>query len=96
MKDVLNNTGLEMRPFLQDSTFNFSNLKHLMLEKTALVGEMIVQTSQNLRDGITYPATPVRTFPISEMEKAFHLLQTGKHTGKTALRWTSDEKVSVL
>lgn len=32
MKDILSNTGLEMRPFLQDASSTFFNLKHVMTE----------------------------------------------------------------
>ena len=96
MKDILVNTGLEMRPFLQDASFHFFNLKHVMTDDPDLMTRILKGTFENLRRGVVRPVFPVKVYPISEVENAFRLLQTGKHQGKIALKWNSESIVSVV
>ena len=96
MKDILVNTGLEMRPFLQDASFNFFNLKHVMTDDPELMTRILDGTFENIRRGIIRPVSPVKVYPISEVENAFRLLQTGKHQGKIALKWDDDHIVPVI
>lgn len=85
LKDILANTRLDMRPFLQDATFSFFNLNHIEREQPALMAEIIQGAFDFLQCGITRPVTPLVTYPISDVEAAFRLMQTGKHLGKIAL-----------
>ena len=96
MKDILSNTGLEMRPFLQDASFTFLNMKHVLSDNPDLMAEIIDGTFDFLRRGIIKPVSPVTVYPISDAENAFRLLQTGKHRGKVALRWAGTDVVPVL
>lgn len=41
IKDIMNNTGLEMRPFLKDASFTFFNLKHVMTDNAKLLAEFM-------------------------------------------------------
>ena len=88
MKDIMQNSRLEMRPFLRDASFTFINIQHIMTERPELMVKIIDDTFDYLRRGITKPALPVTVFPISEVEGAFRLMQTGKHKGKIALSWS--------
>ena len=96
MKDILSNTGLEMRPFLQDASFTFFNLKHVLTDNPNLMIEIIEGTFNFLRQGIIKPVSPLTVYPISKVENAFRLMQTGKHRGKIALSWAGDDIVPVL
>ncbi|KAL9100557.1 MAG: hypothetical protein Q9163_004079 [Psora crenata] len=96
MKDILSNTGLDMRPFLQDATFTFFNLNHVMSENPRLMTDIMEGTFGFLRKGIIRPVSPVTTYSISDVESAFRLMQTGKHRGKIAIRWDSEHAVPVL
>lgn len=96
MKDILSNTGLEMRPFLQDASFTFFNLKHILTDNPTLMVEIIEGTFDFLRRGVIRPVSPLTVYPISEVENAFRLMQTGKHRGKIALTWAGKDVVPVL
>lgn len=96
MKDILSNSGLDMRPFLQDASFTFFNLKHVMVDKPDLMDEILNGTFDFFRRGIVKPLSPINVYPISEAENAFRLLQTGKHRGKVALTWTGTDMVPVM
>ena len=96
IKDILANTGLDMRPFLQDATFSFYNLNHIANDNPSLMVEIIKGTFDMLRQGITKPVAPLSVYPISEVENAFRLMQTGKHKGKIALSYSDNDVVPII
>lgn len=96
IKDILNNTELDMRPFLQDATFAFFNLNHIEKARPDIMAKIISGAFDLQRRGITRPITPLTAYPISEVENAFRLMQTGKHLGKIALTFSDTDVVPVL
>ena len=96
LKDILANTGLDMRPFLQDATFSFFNLNHIEKTKPDLMAAITKGVFDFQRRGITRPITPLSIYTISKVESAFRLMQTGKHLGKIALTWAEDHVVPVM
>jgi NADPH:quinone reductase-like Zn-dependent oxidoreductase/NAD(P)-dependent dehydrogenase (short-subunit alcohol dehydrogenase family)/aryl carrier-like protein len=96
LKDILGNTRLDMRPFLQDATFSFFNLNHIERERPDLMSEIIRGAFDLQRRGITKPITPLVVYPVSQVESAFRLMQTGKHVGKIALTFNDEDVVPVV
>ena len=96
LKDILSNTGLDMHPFSQNATFAFFNLSKVLKENPRLMAQIMDGAFDYLRKGITKPVSPLTTYPISRVENAFRLMQTGKHRGKIALSWDTDEVVPVI
>ena len=96
MQDILSNAQLDMAPFQRDVSFTSLILKHVMVDDPALMQEILHCTLENLRNGNIKPISPVKVFPLSEMENAFGLLQAGRHRGKIALNWDSDGEVRVI
>ena len=96
IKDILNNTGLDMQPFMQDATFSFFNLRHVDMGRPDLMAAILEGGFDFVRRGITRPVEPLVSFPISDMEGALRLMQTGKHLGKIALTWGEDHVVPVV
>lgn len=96
IKDILGNTELDMRPFLQDATFAFFNLNHIEKERPDIMAEIIKGAFDFQRRGITRPITPLVTYPISDVEDAFRLMQTGKHLGKVTLSFGDDDVVPIV
>ncbi len=93
LKDILSNTGLDMQPFLQDASFTFINLKHVMTGNPDLLAKVLQEVFSLLSQGTLKPITPITLYPLSNMETAFRLMQMGKHRGKIALRWEGDDVV---
>lgn len=93
MKDILANTRLEMRPFLQDATFSFFNLKNVMTNRPKVMIKVINGTFDLLRRGITRPVLPLTVYPVAQMERGFRLMQSGNHIGKIAFAWSEEENV---
>ena len=96
MRDILRNAQLDMGPFQRDVSFTSLNLKHVMVDDPALMKDILHCTFENVRNGIIQPVSPFKVFPLSDMEKAFRLLQIGRHRGKIALYWDSDGEVGVI
>lgn len=96
IKDILGNTGLDMRPFLQDATFVFLNLNHVTTKAPKVMAEIMEGAFDLLRRGITKAVYPLTIYPVSEVENAFRLMQTGKHRGKIAISFGESDVVPVL
>lgn len=96
LRDIVDNTRLDMRPFRQGATFSFFDLKAIWDDRPGLMAEIVRGTEPFLTKGIIKPATPLLTHPISEMEKAVRLMQSGRHTGKIVLQWKPEHVVPTL
>ena len=96
LKDILDNTRLDMSPFIKDATFSFFNLTHIENSRPDIMGAIIEGAFDFIRRGITRPVEPLVTFPISDTESAFRLMQTGKHLGKIAFSWGKDDVVPII
>lgn len=96
LKDILNNTELDMQPFLQDASFTSVNLKRVMTGNPDLLAKILEDVSSYLSRGILKPVTPIKVYPLSDMETAFRLMQMGKHRGKLVLSWGGDDMVPQL
>lgn len=96
LKDIQNNSRLDMRPFMQDATFSFFNLSRMMKENPQVVNSLLEGTFHLIREGVLKPVAPLTSFPICDVEKAFRMMQAGKHRGKIALSWVQDRPVPTL
>ncbi|KAH8782685.1 putative polyketide synthase [Diaporthe sp. PMI_573] len=89
-RDILGNARLDMRPLLQNASFHFFDVKRIALERPDLLGEIMRGSFNLLRRGVTTPIAPLVTYPASEVEAAFRLMQSGRHQGKIALLFDAD------
>jgi NADPH:quinone reductase-like Zn-dependent oxidoreductase/NADP-dependent 3-hydroxy acid dehydrogenase YdfG len=96
-RDAYNNTGLEMSTFLQHISFHFINLEVVALaEDRTRYLDIARGVWKMLDSGAFKPAFPLTVFPYCDVEQAFRLMQSGKHTGKLVLRARPGEKVPVV
>jgi NADPH:quinone reductase-like Zn-dependent oxidoreductase/NADP-dependent 3-hydroxy acid dehydrogenase YdfG/aryl carrier-like protein len=96
LKDILGNTRLDMRPFVRDATFSFFNLHNIQRERPKLMADIIGGAFDFYRRGITTTVSPLTTYPISEVENAFRLMQTGNHIGKIVFTFGENDAVPIL
>lgn len=89
-RDILGNARLDMRPLMQNASFHFFDVKRIALERPDLAGEIMRGSFDLLRKGVTSPIAPLVTYPASEVEAAFRLMQSGRHQGKIALLFDTD------
>ncbi|KAF2878222.1 putative polyketide synthase [Massariosphaeria phaeospora] len=96
LRDILNNTGLDMAPFKQDATFTFFNLNHVAQSRPDIMAAVVENAFDFFRRGISKTVEPLVTYPISDIESAFRLMQAGKHLGKLVFTWGNDDVVPVI
>lgn len=95
-RDLEINSYLEMRPFARQVTFSAFYLLTLMQHKPHAVHRVLSEIGAHLEAKIIAPVHPVTAYPISDVAKAFRLLQTGKHSGKVVLSAGPQEVVPVM
>nr|ACM42412.1 PKS01 highly reducing polyketide synthase [Floropilus chiversii] len=93
VRDILDNSSLDMRPFLKETTFTFFDLKKVMQQRPDLMGEIMRGVFDLQRQGITRPINPVAAFPASEIENAFRLMQGGQHVGKIVVSFEDGQQL---
>ncbi|KAK6219149.1 hypothetical protein LQW54_002398 [Pestalotiopsis sp. IQ-011] len=81
-RDITANTRLEMARFDHNATFSSVDLTVLARERPRQMGEIFSKVMDLFGGGAVRPIAPITVFGISEVEKAFRLLQSGKTTGK--------------
>ncbi|KAF2180797.1 KR domain-containing protein [Zopfia rhizophila CBS 207.26] len=97
LRDITDNTRLEMRPFSRSTTFSFINMVSFLQEAPHAMGEILADVFKLLESGALRPASPLTVYPVGQVEDAFRLMQQGKHRGKMVLSFTqSDAKAPVL
>jgi NADPH:quinone reductase-like Zn-dependent oxidoreductase len=96
LKDILGNTELDMRPFLRNATFTYFSLDDIAEGAVETMAEILDGTWDFQRRGITKPISPVTTHPISDVVKAFKLVQTDKYVGDVVLTWSDEISVPVI
>lgn len=96
VKDIVDNTRLDMRPFMRGASFSYFNLKDIWDGQLELMSEIVKGMTPYLADGIVKPADPLVAYPVSDLVKAMRLLQAGRHMGKLVIQWTPDAQVPVL
>lgn len=91
LRDITDNMRLDMRPFSNVTTFTFCNILTLMQEDVELMGSILDETMQLIRDGTLSAPTPVTAYPVAQVEEAFRTMQQGKHRGKLVLSFAGDD-----
>ncbi|ROV97402.1 hypothetical protein VMCG_06949 [Cytospora schulzeri] len=81
-RDITSNTRLEMAKFNDNATFSSVDLTLLASKKPKKMAEVFKQVMALFTADSIKTINPITVFGISDVEKAFRLLQSGKTTGK--------------
>lgn len=96
LRDITNNTRLDMRPFSKVTTFTFCNILAVMQEDPDFMGEILKQTFQLIDQKVLSAPSPTTVYPVGQLHKAFRTMQQGKHRGKLVLSFSEDAQAPVL
>ncbi|KAJ5340883.1 hypothetical protein N7541_010007 [Penicillium brevicompactum] len=80
--DITKNTRLDMQPFENNVTFSSVDMTKVAKFKPQLMKRLLRDVSRLLSQGHVHPILPISIYGISDIEKAFRTLQTGKSKGK--------------
>jgi NADPH:quinone reductase-like Zn-dependent oxidoreductase len=83
--DSENNNYLEMAPFTRVTSFSSIDILALVRLGSPIIHRTLTSVSKLLEQGLIHPVDPIMALPLSDVEKAFRLMQVGKHMGKIIL-----------
>lgn len=94
-RDLIANRRLEMEPFLRALTYACVDILTLAEHRPAAVARALREVLPLLASGAIRAIEPVTAYALSDAEKAFRLMQSGKHLGKLIIRATLGSTVKV-
>ncbi|KAK7545386.1 beta-ketoacyl synthase domain-containing protein [Phyllosticta citricarpa] len=94
--DLFANTGLDMKPFLDNKSYIGVNLLDFENNPTPRAVALWSDVASLIQDGALRPVSPVQLFTFAEVEKAFRYMQTGKHMGKVVVRVDENDMVPAV
>ncbi|KAK8105742.1 hypothetical protein PG999_009101 [Apiospora kogelbergensis] len=83
--DLFANTGLDMKPFLDNKSYIGVNLLAMENNPTPRAVALWRETAKLIHAGAVKPVHPIQRFTMVDVEKAFRYMQTGKHMGKVVI-----------
>ena len=81
-RDLTVNTRLEMTNFLKNPLFAAFNLVYLIRNKRDVADKVWADVMDLFRSKSITGPTPLHAYPMSAVEDALRMMQTGKHVGK--------------
>ncbi|KAM7200715.1 Compactin diketide synthase mokB [Naviculisporaceae sp. PSN 640] len=94
--DMFKNAGLDMLPFLKNTTFTGLNMGAIFNHNTPLSARLLRDVMALHTRGIVKPIRPVTSLPFSQIEEAFRTMAGGKHIGKIVLIPNDDDQVPMV
>ncbi|KAI1081559.1 hypothetical protein F5B20DRAFT_588591 [Whalleya microplaca] len=83
--DIMGNSSLPMSGFARNVSFFAVDLYHLALSNRSLEAEMVHQVMDLVSQGHIDHPSPLHRYPVSEVERAFRFMQSGKNSGRTII-----------
>ncbi|KAI1288683.1 hypothetical protein F5Y03DRAFT_80798 [Xylaria venustula] len=92
-KDIVGNSGLDMRPFLENTLFAGVNLERMMVVNPHRSFKLVSQVLKLFEQGAINHINPIEVHDFTEVESVFRTMQRGAHIGKLVLRITPESRV---
>ncbi|KAF5009329.1 hypothetical protein FDECE_4427 [Fusarium decemcellulare] len=93
--DIYRKNEISMVPFDSSVTFAAVDLTVLARLKPTQMRDTLEKVLSMFGDGTLQPMAPVKTMPMTDIEEAFRLIQSRKHTGKVVLVCDDQTQVKV-
>ncbi len=94
-KDLIVNTRVEMTKFTNNITYATIDLLLLQAKKPQLTGKVLSEVTDLVFNGHMENIATINSFPISQIEAAFRLMQSGKSMGKIVVEPQEGDQVKV-
>ncbi|KAL9123055.1 MAG: hypothetical protein Q9187_000382 [Circinaria calcarea] len=95
-RDIQLNRYLEMEPLGRATSFTAIDLIHLGNHRGKVMSRVMADVLRLLDERAIQPVSPITVYPISEIQRAFRLMQAGKHMGKIIVKLNKGDLVSVI
>ncbi|RTE82468.1 hypothetical protein BHE90_002981 [Fusarium euwallaceae] len=93
--DIYRKNEISMVPFDSSVTFAAVDLTVLARLKPTKMRETLEKVLSMFEDGTLKPVAPITTMPMTDIEDAFRLIQSRKHTGKVVLACDDQTEVKL-
>ena len=94
--DIYKKNQISLWPFDKHITFSAVDLTVLERLRPGEMQERMKTVLKMFEDGILHAVEPITTIPMTNIEDAFRLIQSRKHTGKVVVTAESDTPVTVI
>ncbi|RHZ73806.1 hypothetical protein CDV55_100878 [Aspergillus turcosus] len=95
-RDIEMNNSIEMAPFARQVSFSSLDLVKLGEQRPHEIARILSAIFTLLSEKKVRAVTPINVFPLSDAERAFRIMQEGKHLGKIILSPEAGDLVKVL
>ena len=93
--DITKNTRLDMQPFEYNITFSSVDLTKVAKFRPQLMKRLMGEVYRLITQGSVHPILPLSIYGITDIEKAFRTLQTGRSMGKIVVVPRADDQIKV-
>ena len=94
-RDIHENARIEMAPFRKNVAFHSLDVITVRQHNRKLGHKLVSECAKLMENGSVKPPESILELSYAEVEKAFRLLQMGKHTGKIVLVPHKDDMVPI-
>ena len=94
-KDIHSHAHLPMFPFRKNVSFGAVDLDHIHAERPTTFRKSLLAVVKMLTEHKLQVATPLHTYPVSEISSALRSMQSGKHIGKIVVDFKTEAPVQV-
>lgn len=94
-KDIYSHSKLPMFQFARNVTFSAIDLAALMLDRPEDVQEILLALIDLFQRGILRVPSPLKMFPVTDLEASFRYLQSGNNPGKVVVEVDREDIVPV-
>ena len=85
VKDIQSNKSLDMRPFKKAAVFSAVDLIQLSDTRGHIIQDVLVTIMGLIKMKAICNISPIVTYQVSDIPRAFRTMQTGKHIGKIVI-----------
>ena len=94
-KDLIINTRIEMSKFTNNITYATVDLLLLQAKRPQATGKVLSEVTELVFNGHLDNVATINAFPVSQIEAAFRLMQSGKSMGKIIVEPREGDQVKV-
>ncbi|OGM42335.1 hypothetical protein ABOM_007875 [Aspergillus bombycis] len=94
-KDILGNSGLDMKPFVNNTVFAGVNLEAMMIDEPLRCRKLVAKVLKLFEQGAIDYIHPMTVRDFTEVETVFREMQRGSHIGKLILQATAASRVPI-
>ncbi|KAI0895982.1 hypothetical protein F4806DRAFT_496108 [Annulohypoxylon nitens] len=95
-RDLELNSQLAMSSFKRAVSFTSVDLAAFGEQKGTEIQAVFKEVMRLAREKVVVPIEPTAVYPVSKIDRAYRLMQAGKHMGKIVITMNPDEMVPVL